>query len=170
MEIDGELHDIGRRYFGLRDRPELRLFAEDARPFLRRTEARYDAIFVDAYRQPYIPFYLTTREFFTLARERLAPGGVLIVNAGPSRGLGGARARALGVRRVGLPERGARPDRAHQHAAGRLYAPRHRERLLAAAEGLPDDLRPLAAAAPAGWRPACAAARSTPTTGRRWSG
>ena len=37
---------------------------------------------VDAYRQPYIPFYLATREFFELVRDRLAPGGVVIVNAG----------------------------------------------------------------------------------------
>jgi hypothetical protein len=37
---------------------------------------------VDAYRQPYIPFYLTTREFFEMARSRLAPGGSVIVNIG----------------------------------------------------------------------------------------
>jgi hypothetical protein len=41
---------------------------------------------VDAYRQPYIPFYLATREFFELARERLAPGGVAIVNVGHPEG------------------------------------------------------------------------------------
>jgi hypothetical protein len=41
---------------------------------------------VDAYRQPYIPFYLATKEFFELARDRLAPGGVLIVNAGHPEG------------------------------------------------------------------------------------
>ena len=46
----------------------------------------YDAIFVDAYRQPYIPFYLTTQEFFELVRERLNPGGVVIVNAGHPEG------------------------------------------------------------------------------------
>ena len=86
VEIDGELFDIGRRYFGLRDRPGLRMFAEDARPFLRRTDRRYDAIFVDAYRQPYIPFYLTTREFFELARDRLRPGGVVVVNVGHPEG------------------------------------------------------------------------------------
>ena len=39
VEIDGELLDIGRRYFDLRDRPQLRTIAEDARPFLRRTRA-----------------------------------------------------------------------------------------------------------------------------------
>ena len=41
---------------------------------------------VDAYRQPYIPFYLTTREFFPLARDRLEPGGVVVVNAGHPEG------------------------------------------------------------------------------------
>ena len=41
---------------------------------------------VDAYRQPYIPFYLATREFFELVRDRLAPGGVVIVNAGHPEG------------------------------------------------------------------------------------
>jgi spermidine synthase len=86
VEIDGELHDIGKRYFGLRERPQLKLYTEDARPFLRRIDARYDAIFVDAYRQPYIPFYLTTVEFFDLAREKLNPGGVLIVNVGHPEG------------------------------------------------------------------------------------
>ena len=30
---------------------------------------------VDAYRQPYIPFYLTTEEFFALARYHLPPTG-----------------------------------------------------------------------------------------------
>jgi hypothetical protein len=59
---------------------------EDARPWLRASEGGYDAIFVDAYRQPYIPFYLATREFFELARERLAPGGVVVVNAGHPEG------------------------------------------------------------------------------------
>jgi spermidine synthase len=86
VEIDPALTDLGRRFFGLRDRPGLRILHEDARPFLRRTTRRYEAIFVDAYRQPYIPFYLTTREFFTLVRERLAPGGTVIVNAGHPEG------------------------------------------------------------------------------------
>jgi spermidine synthase len=81
VEIDGELTELGRRYFGLRN-PRMETFAEDARPWLERSEGGYDAIMVDAYRQPYIPFYLTTREFFELARKRLAPGGITIVNVG----------------------------------------------------------------------------------------
>ena len=42
----------------------------------------FDEIIVDAYRQPYIPFYLATREFFELVQDRLAPGGQVIVNVG----------------------------------------------------------------------------------------
>jgi spermidine synthase len=81
VEIDGELSTIGRRYFGLRG-PNLHLYTADARPWLEMSKARYDAIFLDAYRQPYIPFYLVTREFFGLVRSHLNPGGMLIVNVG----------------------------------------------------------------------------------------
>jgi len=81
VEIDSELSEIGERFFAM-DNPQLHLYHEDARPYLRRTDARYDVISVDAYRQPYIPFYLATEEFFELVRDRLTPGGVLIVNAG----------------------------------------------------------------------------------------
>jgi spermidine synthase len=85
VEIDGELFEVGRRWFGL-DNPNMDEFEEDARPWLERSEGGYDAIMVDAYRQPYIPFYLATREFFELVRDRLAPGGVVIVNAGHPEG------------------------------------------------------------------------------------
>src|ERR671914_1893319 len=85
VEIDGELSEIGRKYFDMNN-PRLHLYHEDARPFLRRIDAEYDQISVDAYRQPYIPFYLATREFFELVRDRLAPGGVVIVNAGHPEG------------------------------------------------------------------------------------
>jgi spermidine synthase len=81
VEIDGEVSALGRKWFDMRA-PHLRIHTEDARPFLRRTTGRYDAILVDAYRQPYIPFYLSTREFFGLAADRLAPGGRIIINVG----------------------------------------------------------------------------------------
>lgn len=81
VEIDGELTELGRRFFDLRN-PRMRVFEEDARPWLERSDGGFDAIMVDAYRQPYIPFYLATREFFELVRERLTPGGMVIVNVG----------------------------------------------------------------------------------------
>ena len=81
VELDGELTTLGRRYFHLSG-PRLHLYTADARPWLAASSARYDSIFLDAYRQPYIPFYLITREFFALARRHLTPGGTFIVNVG----------------------------------------------------------------------------------------
>jgi spermidine synthase len=80
VELDPAVSKIGRRYFGLGDNPRLVVHDADARPFLRRTDERYDVIVVDAYRPPYVPFYLATREFFGLARDRLRPGGVIALN------------------------------------------------------------------------------------------
>ncbi|MCW2990489.1 MAG: Spermine synthase [Solirubrobacterales bacterium] len=85
VEIDGELSRIGRRWFDMRG-PNLHVHTDDARPWLRRSAGGYDTILVDAYRQPYIPFYLATREFFELVRDRLAPGGSVIVNVGHPEG------------------------------------------------------------------------------------
>jgi len=81
VELDGRLSALGRRYFDLRG-PRLHLYTADARPWLQASHARYDTIFVDAYRQPYIPFYLVTREFFALVRRHLTPGGTMLVNVG----------------------------------------------------------------------------------------
>jgi spermidine synthase len=85
VEIDPALTDVGRRLFDLRG-PHLHLHDVDARPFLRRATRRWDAIVVDAYRQPYIPFYLSTREFFDEVRDHLEPGGVVLINVGHPRG------------------------------------------------------------------------------------
>ena len=80
VELDPAVSRAGREYFGMEDNPNLTVHDADARPFLRRTDERYDLIVVDAYHQPYVPFYLATREFFRLARERLAPGGMVALN------------------------------------------------------------------------------------------
>jgi spermidine synthase len=81
VELDGALSDVGRRLFDLRG-PRLHLHTADARPFLRRATRRWDVIVVDAYRQPYIPFYLATREFFQEVRDHLTARGVVAVNVG----------------------------------------------------------------------------------------
>ena len=80
VELDPAVTRVGRRYFGLGDNPRLTVHNADARPFLRSTDARYDLIVVDAYRQPYVPFYLATREFFRLVRHHLTPGGIVVLN------------------------------------------------------------------------------------------
>ncbi|HUF00788.1 MAG TPA: fused MFS/spermidine synthase [Gaiellaceae bacterium] len=80
VEIDAAVSRVGRRFFDMDQSPRLRVHDVDARPFLRSTDERYDLIVVDAYHQPYVPFYLATREFFALVRERLRPGGIVALN------------------------------------------------------------------------------------------
>ena len=144
VELDPAVSRVGRRYFGIDDNPRLTVHDADARPFLRSTDERYDLIVVDAYHQPYVPFYLATREFFRLVRERLAPGGIVALNVATvpdDRRLVTAIGTTL---RAELPQV-ARVARASlQHARARAHeaarrAPSSRRRLRSG----PDDLAPL---------------------------
>lgn len=81
VEIDPAVVDVGRRWFDMNE-PNLRVSIEDGRYFMRTTTSTYDVIAIDAYHQPYIPFQLTTTEFFTDVADHLEPGGVAVVNAG----------------------------------------------------------------------------------------
>ncbi len=81
VEIDPDVTEVGKELFGLKG-PRLHTYTADARPWLENHPGKQDAIVIDAYRQPYIPFYLTTREFFELVKQRLTPGGVVVVNVG----------------------------------------------------------------------------------------
>ena len=78
--------------------------------------ARYDAIMVDVYRQPYIPFYLATREFFELVRDHLHSGWGGGRERRPSRGPGRPRKGAVGHDGGGVRDRRAGSERGHQHA------------------------------------------------------
>jgi spermidine synthase len=81
VEIDPAIVRVGREFFGM-NLANLNTIVADGRFFLAHAEHRYDVIAVDAYRLPYIPWHLTTVEFFRQARERLDDDGVLMVNVG----------------------------------------------------------------------------------------
>lgn len=81
VEIDPDIIDVAHRYFHL-DEPNVHPVVADARYWIDTTSSKYDVIVLDAYRQPYIPFHLTTKEFFTSVRDHLRPGGATVVNAG----------------------------------------------------------------------------------------
>jgi spermidine synthase len=81
VEIDPKIVDVGRRYFDMTE-PNLHVTVADGRYWMATQAGQYDVILVDAYRQPYIPFYLTTREFFESAKAHLKPDGVLAINVG----------------------------------------------------------------------------------------
>ncbi|MFN2469471.1 MAG: spermidine synthase [Gaiellaceae bacterium] len=137
VELDPVVTWAGRRFLGLGDNSRLRVHTADARPFLRRTDERYDLVVVDAYRPPYVPFYLATREFFQLVRERLRPGGIVALNVATvpdddrlARGIGGTLAwefpqvvgwQALRFNRLvlGLDKPLARPEAVRRLAQAR---------------------------------------------------
>ena len=81
VEIDPDILDVAHRYFHL-DESNVHPVVADARYWLDTQARQYDVMIMDAYRQPYIPFYLTTREFFSGVRDHLRTGGVAVVNAG----------------------------------------------------------------------------------------
>ena len=81
VEIDPAIVDVGRKYFDMNE-PNLHVYVQDGRTFLATTHAQYDLVAIDAFQQPYIPFQLTTREFFTDIRSHLSPTGVVALNTG----------------------------------------------------------------------------------------
>ncbi|MBW3634134.1 MAG: fused MFS/spermidine synthase [Chloroflexi bacterium] len=82
VEIDPEIDRVAREYFALDELANVEVIVADGRYALKSSDATFDLIGVDAYRQPYIPFQLTSREFFQEVSDHLRPGGVAVVNAG----------------------------------------------------------------------------------------
>ncbi len=80
-ELDPKIIEIGRDYFDM-TMPNLNAIAQDGRWGLARSDESYTVIGVDAYRPPYIPWHLTTREFFSIVYDHLAPDGVMVINVG----------------------------------------------------------------------------------------
>ncbi len=81
VEIDPGIIEAGQEWFDMTE-PNLNLHAQDGRFFLANTDNTYDVIIVDAYRPPYIPFHLTTQEFFQEIYNHLNEDGVMAINAG----------------------------------------------------------------------------------------
>jgi spermidine synthase len=81
FEIDPDIVAAGRAYFDMTE-PNLTVLVQDGRWGLAHSSRRYSVIGVDAYRLPYIPWHLTTREFFDEARAHLTADGVLVINVG----------------------------------------------------------------------------------------
>ncbi len=83
VELDPEISAVGRRFFDMTE-PNLTTINQGGRYFLNTTAKKYDVIAVDAYRPPYIPFQLTTVEFFREIYDHLNDDGVVAINAGRS--------------------------------------------------------------------------------------
>jgi MFS family permease len=80
VEVDPAVVAVAREHFNI-DEIGAEVIVMDGRMFLQTTPDRYDTILVDAYSsQVYIPPHMATTEFYRLAKSRLKPGGVVVMN------------------------------------------------------------------------------------------
>src|SRR5215468_11271492 len=84
VELDPTVVELARKYFGVRDEPNFRVVNQDGRLFLQESKDKYDIILIDAYRGPFVPFHLLTKEFYQIVKDHLAEGGVVAQNVEPS--------------------------------------------------------------------------------------
>jgi spermidine synthase len=84
VELDKDVVDLAKKYFRFTESGSLRTVVSDGRAFLMRDPEKWDVILIDAYRGPFVPFHLLTKEFYTLVKSRLTPGGVVVQNIEPS--------------------------------------------------------------------------------------
>jgi len=84
IELDPEIVEVGAELFDMNPEamPNLRVQVGDGRYLLNQTDSLYSIIGIDAYRPPYIPWHLTTLEFFQELRARLERQGVVAINVG----------------------------------------------------------------------------------------
>lgn len=81
IELDPAIVDTGREYFALSE-DNIQAIVGDGRYEFELLSGPYDVVTLDAYKVPYIPWHLTTKEFFAAVFERLSDRGVLAVNVG----------------------------------------------------------------------------------------
>lgn len=80
-EIEPAMIEIATAYFGLGLDERLQVAVADGREWLATQSQPYDFVLVDVFLdRGYIPYRMSTVEFYTLCRERLTPDGVLVIN------------------------------------------------------------------------------------------
>jgi spermidine synthase len=80
VEIDPDIVLVARKYFYFKENEKMKVYIDDGRIFIKRTQKKYDMIFLDAYQNDYIPFHLTTVEFLREVKSKLKGDGVVVSN------------------------------------------------------------------------------------------
>jgi len=81
VEIDPVITEVGKEFFGLLLDDKTRIYHEDARTYLIKNQKKYDVIYVDIFAgSAYVPFHVTTVEFFELVKAALSEKGVMAIN------------------------------------------------------------------------------------------
>ncbi len=80
-EIDPDVVDIAKKFFGFREDERMRAHVADGRAFIENVrQPQYDVIFLDAYGARNVPAHLTTQEFLQAVRRAVVPSGVVVGN------------------------------------------------------------------------------------------
>ena len=79
-ELDPDVADVARRFFGFVEDAHTRIHVGDGRKFIENSTDRYDLIFLDAYGPDSIPYALATREFLLVVRNHLSETGIVASN------------------------------------------------------------------------------------------
>ncbi len=82
IEIDPGIVEAGNAYFEMGTMPNLSVYVEDGRYMLNKLDKQYTVVGIDAYRPPYIPWHLTTIQFFEEVRDHLTSDGAVVINVG----------------------------------------------------------------------------------------
>ncbi|KPK28216.1 MAG: hypothetical protein AMJ61_03195 [Desulfobacterales bacterium SG8_35_2] len=78
VELEPRIGEVARQYFNLPD--SVRLFYEDARTYLNRTQERFDVVFLDVFAAENTPWYMMTTEAIERIKKVLHPDGILVIN------------------------------------------------------------------------------------------
>lgn len=97
VELDPEVTKVAQTYFGIKEEPNFKEVTRDGRLFLRENKSRYDLILIDAYRGPFVPFHLLTKEFYESVKAHVADGGVVVQNIEPNTMLFDSAAKTIGA-------------------------------------------------------------------------
>jgi spermidine synthase len=83
-ELDPAVLQLAHKYFGIKEEPNFTVVQQDGRIFLTSSPRLYDVILIDAYRGPFVPFQLLTKQFYQIVKDHLAPDGVVVQNVEPT--------------------------------------------------------------------------------------
>ncbi len=79
-EIDPDVVDVAKKYFGFREDERMHAYIGDGRQFIENVRQGYDIIFLDAFGARDVPKHLTTQEFLLAVRRVLVTSGVVVSN------------------------------------------------------------------------------------------
>jgi spermidine synthase len=80
VDIDPDVVQVAKDYFGFREDERLKAHVGDGRAFIENAREPYDIIFLDAFGTRNVPPHLTTAEFMRAVRRAVKPGGLIVGN------------------------------------------------------------------------------------------